>query len=759
MEGQRVPYGFEGRTLRTSPRRRRPRGPRRRLNTRIEQSSQSHRKVFCSTHGRTHIVSTHSAFRSVHAHDPQHNATTPESVCTRSPRRGGREVTVAESKSLLVWNSDEEKFEEKASPHVKVGDYLPVTMRLAEPPLVCTHVDVSDFFPKTEYVYGTDFNLAIRMVADAQGAKFHIPRGWWSEHNGKEFTLPYDKKANLQRATSGEPFGSAWGHDHEHIVEDSDDDLSESLLLISAGRSETDNIKDGCVYPFHASRYHGHIPARFELDFEFGVFVGLYLADGHTCEKSGVVGISKNEKGVQDFAEEWFKNKLGLKTRLAANTNDLGTSFTMFGYSSLLARFLDRFVGHGSRNKHVPDIAYIAPLDFVRGLLSGYISGDGCVSNVGEVSSCSVSRRLTEGISMLCNRLGVFGKITTTVQKTNNLGTKDIAPMHTLSVRAQWARKLADTLELVHIEKHHRLKTIKAAESHANYKEHNDVVLDPIKSIDIIGVEDHPKLYDVTVPSTLNFIVANGLGMADTSDTGYIQRKLIKAMEDCKVHHDRTVRNANGHVVQFLYGEDGMNATSLEFHSLPYMTLASPADMRPEYLLATREEDVPITYPVNFSRIVEDSSALLGAKSAKDELAGPDSILDTIDDLISAMVCMQEERHQDLFHRRWPPILLRSFLSPKVLMRRFHMTRSALARVSSEILREFRKAVATPGEMVGIVAAQSIGEPCTQLTPNSFHVAGQQAATAATSGVPRLRELLSMTKKIKTPTMGPSVAS
>eukprot|EP00798_Chlamydomonas_sp_ICE-L_P014401 gene14401-biopygen23455 len=314
------------------------------------------------------------------------------------------------------------------------------------------------------------------------------------------------------------------------------------------------------------------------------------------------------------------------------------------------------------------------------------------------------------------------------------------------------------------------------------------------------GFVEHSFIEGLTPHEFFFHSMAGRIGLIDTavrtSDTGYIQRKLIKAMEDCKVHHDRTVRNANGHVVQFLYGEDGMNATSLEFHSLPYMTLASPADMRPEYLLATREEvlelaplgsppsastqarlvthfkqlvddrrfvietlchgrseDVPITYPVNFSRIVEDSSALLGAKSATDELAGPDSILDTIDDLISAMVCMQEERHQDLFHRRWPPILLRSFLSPKVLMRRFHMTRSALARVSSEILREFRKAIATPGEMVGIVAAQSIGEPCTQLTLNSFHVAGQQAATAATSGVPRLRELLSMTKKIKTPTM------
>eukprot|EP00798_Chlamydomonas_sp_ICE-L_P017253 gene17253-biopygen26156 len=719
---------------------------------------------------------------------------------------GGREVTVAESKSLLVWNADEEKFQEKDLPDVKVGDLLPVTMRLAEPPpcalVRTTHVDVSEFLSKTEYVYGTDFNIATRMFAKEQGATVRIPREWWWRlYNGKEFTLPYDKQAKFQRATS---------------------------VLGRSGTPDDIIIKDGCVYPFHAAsrcQDHGHIPARFELDFEFGVFVGLYLADGHTTrvKSGGVVSIGKkdNDKG-RDFVEEWFSSKLGLKTRLASKetNDDMGTTTTtssLFGYyySSPLARFLDQFVGRGARNKHVPDIAYIAPVDFVRGLLSGYISGNGTIIDRSAISTSLVSRRLTEGILMLCNRLGVFGKIsssTIAVQKAPNIVKKKAkednsttAPMHTLYVRAQWARKLAESgLELIHAKKQLRLKAMKAVEKEslhaaADYKEQNDVVLDPIKSISIIGVGEHPKLYDVTVPSTLNFIVANGLGLHDTSDTGYLQRKLIKAMEDCKVHHDRTVRNVNGHVVQFLYGEDGMNATSLEFHSLPYMALVSPADMRPEYLIATEEEalelgagapphdpvtiqrlvnhfkqlvddrrfvietlchsrseDVPITYPVNFARIVEDSAALHGAKSdadAVDEVVGPDAILDTIDDLVSAMVVMQEERQKDLLHRRWPPILLRAFLSPKVLMRRFRMTRTALSRVASEILHEFRKAVATPGEMVGIVAAQSIGEPCTQLTLNSFHVAGQQAAAAATSGVPRLCELLSLTKKIKTPAM------
>jgi DNA-directed RNA polymerase beta' subunit len=45
-------------------------------------------------------------------------------------------------------------------------------------------------------------------------------------------------------------------------------------------------------------------------------------------------------------------------------------------------------------------------------------------------------------------------------------------------------------------------------------------------------------------------------GLIDTAvkraETGYIQRKLIKALEDRKVAYDRSVRNAGGSIVQFL---------------------------------------------------------------------------------------------------------------------------------------------------------------------------------------------------------------
>ena len=49
-----------------------------------------------------------------------------------------------------------------------------------------------------------------------------------------------------------------------------------------------------------------------------------------------------------------------------------------------------------------------------------------------------------------------------------------------------------------------------------------------------------------------------------TSETGYIQRKLIKAMEDLKTHNDYSVRNASGTIIQFSYGEDGMDYCKIE---------------------------------------------------------------------------------------------------------------------------------------------------------------------------------------------------
>lgn len=49
-----------------------------------------------------------------------------------------------------------------------------------------------------------------------------------------------------------------------------------------------------------------------------------------------------------------------------------------------------------------------------------------------------------------------------------------------------------------------------------------------------------------------------------TADTGYMSRRLIKALEDLSIHYDNTVRNASGCIVQFLYGDDSMDPAQME---------------------------------------------------------------------------------------------------------------------------------------------------------------------------------------------------
>jgi len=62
------------------------------------------------------------------------------------------------------------------------------------------------------------------------------------------------------------------------------------------------------------------------------------------------------------------------------------------------------------------------------------------------------------------------------------------------------------------------------------------------------------------------------------------------------------------------------------------------------------------------------------------------------------------------------------------------------------------QAIVQPGEMVGALAAQSLGEPATQMTLNTFHYAGVSAKNV-TLGVPRLKEIINVSKKPKTPSL------
>lgn len=499
---------------------------------------------------------------------------------------------------------------------------------------------------------------------------------------------------------------------------------------------------------------------EFKLDYDNGRFVGLFLADGHADLHSGEIIITKKDEDVK----AWF-DKYAIQSR----TKTI---------------FMTKLVGNGSENKYIPDIAYTAPIEFVKGLISGYFSGDGHVDKSGIVIS-SASRNLIEGISLLCSRIGVFGEI-----KSNNLETE-----HKLSIKAEWALKFRDNIDLIQKYKNNALKEINTIDIRCNFPYQNNVVLDKIVEINQITSSNYKKLYDVTVPSTLNFQTRNGVNWRDTSETGYIQRRLVKAMEDAKIYPDQTVRNAAGSIVQYLYGEDGIDGTKIENQYIPYISMSlvemnAKFYLRPEdpiniYLteeaisklssesdwiekakkhyehliddrdfliniVFKKEKVEKIQYAIPFDRIITNSLKRLrsmGSTAVQTDLT-PKYILDKIDELINNLVIIRPNQGSRFLH-----ILLRVNLSPKVLIFEKNISKPVFDWIISEIERYFIQSIACASEMVGIIAAQSIGEISTQQTLDSFHASGTAAAVKATSGVPRLKELLSVSKNIKTPAL------
>ena len=122
-------------------------------------------------------------------------------------------------------------------------------------------------------------------------------------------------------------------------------------------------------------------------------------------------------------------------------------------------------------------------------------------------------------------------------------------------------------------------------------------------------------------------------------------------------------------------------------------------------------------------------------------------------DLTPEYVCQELNRlfkmqficDNSLFH-----CLVRYYLAPKKSVILYRFTIKLFDELVKEIKYKYKKALIHPGEMVGPLAAQSIGEPTTQLTLNTFHTAGSAKANA-TQGVPRIQELLSVSPNPKNP--------
>jgi len=125
-----------------------------------------------------------------------------------------------------------------------------------------------------------------------------------------------------------------------------------------------------------------------------------------------------------------------------------------------------------------------------------------------------------------------------------------------------------------------------------------------------------------------------------------------------------------------------------------------------------------------------------------------------VQELIARLIVIPGEDYLTLEAQKDATLLLkinmRAQLASKEIVCRHKLSERSFRWLLGEIENRFNKSLAKAGEMVGAIAAQSVGEPATQMTLNTFHFTGISSKNV-TLGVPRLKEILNLAKRLKTP--------
>ena len=305
------------------------------------------------------------------------------------------------------------------------------------------------------------------------------------------------------------------------------------------------------------------------------------------------------------------------------------------------------------------------------------------------------------------------------------------------------------------------------------------------------------------IPEELFFHAMGGrIGIIDTavktSQTGYIQRRLIKGMEDLKVEYDMTVRNNKRKIVQYTYGDDNIDTVKVENQILPIVEM-SLEDIYAHYHMPSddvKDEIFTTTYSDKAFKRIKKQKTEMNEKSKKyinymidarkdiiknvfdnrdnkmvhvpvaftyiiNNIQGMQNITkNSIVDITPLETYQMIEENMELmkmneYYKPTPlfELLYYYYLSPKELLMLKRFNKVALITLLETIQLMYKKSIVAPGEMVGMIAAQSIGEPTTQMTLNTFHFAGVASKSNVSFGVPRIEEILSLSDNPKNPSI------
>ncbi|XP_057669657.1 DNA-directed RNA polymerase I subunit RPA1 [Diorhabda carinulata] len=265
-----------------------------------------------------------------------------------------------------------------------------------------------------------------------------------------------------------------------------------------------------------------------------------------------------------------------------------------------------------------------------------------------------------------------------------------------------------------------------------------------------------------------------------TSRSGYLQRCLIKHLEGLKVSYDMTVRNSDKSVIQFLYGEDGMDIAKSQFFNekqINFLTENVKVLAQQDVLTRVKSDEEqsnikeyiktitkwkkehgdpfryrkknPFTLFVKYVRQrVGDDKKLTREQLNKLWYELADDIKESFEN--------QCKRCPDPVESLYQPDANFGAVNEKIeeLIKNCRgFDKKAKKEFQNVMKLKTMQSMCVAGEPVGLLAAQSIGEPSTQMTLNTFHFAGRGEMNV-TLGIPRLREILMMaSKNIKTPSM------
>ena len=267
-------------------------------------------------------------------------------------------------------------------------------------------------------------------------------------------------------------------------------------------------------------------------------------------------------------------------------------------------------------------------------------------------------------------------------------------------------------------------------------------------------------------PQELFFHAMGGrVGLIDTavktSSTGYIQRRLIKGLEDLMVNYDMTVRTNKNKVVQFVYGEDNMDSIKVENQPLPlvsmsvqdiYMHYNIPEETGKNKILTSiflknvmtrykkqlqntqeyckkytdfmiemrssiiknvfkNKGDSIVNCPVAFYYIINNIQGQVHLTSNSLVDITPLEVFELIEQTFANLEKITFAPPTLLFKT-----LFYFYLSPKELLLTKRFNKAAIILLLDTITLDYKRAIITPGEMVGMIAGQSIGEVSTQMS-------------------------------------------